>query len=185
MLAYLEKLGEKYDSFFELIVKENIKYDDYSEYDKRDLDWLLQQNLICINNEGYIKISNQERIMIYAELHYKEVINYWKKNPKIKKEIDKMEKEGNIELESSLFSRKEQDYFNFYLNMSEFIDGYDIRNSNLHGTQVGDRKSDVHYSRYLQILSLVILIVIKINDDICLFESDTYEKEEKDGGKNV
>lgn len=181
MLAYLEKLGEKYDSFFELIVKENIKYDDYPEYDKRDLDWLLQQNLICINNEGYIKISNQERIMIYAELHYKEVINYWKKNPKIKTEIDKMEKEGNIELESSLFSRKEQDYFNFYLNMSEFIDGYDIRNSNLHGTQVGDRKSDVHYSRYLQILSLVILIVIKINDDICLFESDIYEKNR---GKN-
>lgn len=181
MLAYSEKLGEKYDSFFELIVKENIKYDDYPEYDKRDLDWLLQQNLICINNEGYIKISNQERIMIYAELHYKEVINYWKKNPKTKTEIDKMEKEGNIELESSLFSRKEQDYFNFYLNMSEFIDGYDIRNSNLHGTQVGDRKSNVHYSRYLQILSLVILIVIKINDDICLFESDIYEKNR---GKN-
>ena len=176
MLAYLEKIGEKYDCFFKLIVKENIKYDDYPEYEKRDLDWLLQQNLIYINDEGYIKISNQERIMIYAELHYKEVINYWKKNQKIRAEIDKMKKEGNLELESSLFSRKEQDYFNFYLNMSEFIDGYDIRNSNLHGTQVGDRKSDVHYSRYLQILLLVILIVIKINDDICLFESNSYEK---------
>lgn len=184
MLAYLEKIEEKYDCFFKLIVKENIKYNDYQEYNKRDLDWLLQQNLIYINDEGYIKIRNQERIMIYAELHYKEVINYWKKNPKIKTEIDKMEKEGKLELESSLFSRKEQDYFNFYLNRSEFIDGYDIRNSNLHGTQVGDRKSDIHYSRYLQILLLVILIVIKINDDICLFESDIYEQENKNGSKD-
>ena len=184
MLAYLEKIEEKYDCFFKLIVKENIKYNDYQEYNKRDLDWLLQQNLIYINDEGYIKIRNQERIMIYAELHYKEVLNYWKKNPKIKAEIDKMEKEGNLELESSLFSRKEQDYFNFYLNRSEFIDGYDIRNSNLHGTQVGDRKSDVHYSRYLQILLLVILIVIKINDDICLFESDIYEQENKNRSKD-
>ncbi len=184
MLAYLKKMEEKYDCFFKLIIKENIKYNDYQEYNKRDLDWLLQQNLIYINDEGYIKIRNQERIMIYAELHYKEVLNYWKKNPKIKAEIDKMEKEEKLELESSLFSRKEQDYFNFYLNRSEFIDGYDIRNSNLHGTQVGDRKSGVHYSRYLQILLLIILIVIKINDDICLFESNIYEQKNKNGIKD-
>lgn len=184
MLAYLEKMEKKYDCFFKLIIKENIKYNDYQEYNKRDLDWLLQQNLIYINDEGYIKIRNQERIMIYAELHYKEVLNYWKKNHKIKAEIDKMEKEEKLELESSLFSRKEQDYFNFYLNRSEFIDGYDIRNSNLHGTQVGDRKSGVHYSRYLQILLLIILIVIKINDDICLFESDIYEQKNKNGIKD-
>lgn len=184
MLAYLKKMEEKYDCFFKLIIKENIKYNDYQEYNKRDLDWLLQQNLIYINDEGYIKIRNQERIMIYAELHYKEVLNYWKKNPKIKAEIDKMEKEEKLELESLLFSRKEQDYFNFYLNRSEFIDGYDIRNSNLHGTQVGDRKSGVHYSRYLQILLLIILIVIKINDDICLFESNIYEQKNKNGIKD-
>ena len=184
MLAYLKKMEKKYDCFFKLIIKENIKYNDYQEYNKRDLDWLLQQNLIYINDEGYIKIRNQERIMIYAELHYKEVLNYWKKNHKIKAEIDKMEKEEKLELESSLFSRKEQDYFNFYLNRSEFIDGYDIRNSNLHGTQVGDRKSGVHYSRYLQILLLIILIVIKINDDICLFESDIYEQKNKNGIKD-
>ena len=184
MLAYLKKMEEKYDCFFKLIIKENIKYNDYQEYNKRDLDWLLQQNLIYINDEGYIKIRNQERIMIYAELHYKEVLNYWKKNPKIKAEIDKMKKEEKLELESSLFSRKEQDYFNFYLNRSEFIDGYDIRNSNLHGTQVGDRKSGVHYSRYLQILLLIILIVIKINDDICLFESNIYEQKNKNGIKD-
>lgn len=184
MLAYLKKMEEKYDCFFKLIIKENIKYNDYQEYNKRDLDWLLQQNLIYINDEGYIKIRNQERIMIYAELHYKEVLNYWKKNPKIKAEIDKMEKEEKLELESSLFSRKEQDYFNFYLNRSEFIDGYDIRNSNLHGTQVGDRKSGVHYSRYLQILLLIILIVIKINDDIYLFESNIYEQKNKNGIKD-
>ena len=167
-----------------MIVKENIKYNDYPEYDKKDLDWLLQQKLIYVNGDGYIKINNQEKIMIYAELHYKEVINYWKKNPKIRAEIDKMVKDNNLELESSLFSRNEQDYFNFYLNMSEFIDGYDIRNSNLYGTQVGDRKSDIHYTRYLQILLLVILIVIKINDDICLFESNIYKKEKEYGQEN-
>ena len=175
MLSYLENVEEKYDSFLKLILKENIKYDDYPEYEKNELNWLLEHGLITINEEGFLKISNEERISIYTELHYKEVINYWKKPLKVKNEINKMINEGKLEFESTLFSRNEQDYFNYYLNMSEFIDGYDIRNSNLHGTQVGDRKSDVHYSRYLQILLLIILIVIKINDDICLSESEEYK----------
>ena len=135
----------------------------------------MEHSLIKINEEGFLKINNKERISIYAELHYKEVINYWKKPLKVKNEINKMINERKLEFESTLFSRNEQDYFNYYLNMSEFIDGYDIRNSNLHGTQIGDRKSDIHYSRYLQILLLIILIVIKINDDICLSESGNIE----------
>lgn len=174
MLAHLKNLDNKYDNFFKLIVKEEIKYNDFPEYDKKDLDWLIKEKLIFENDKGFLKIKNEERIMIYAELHYKEVINYWRKSEKIRNEIKQMIKEDRLEIGSSLFSRNEQDYFNFYLNMSEFIDGYDIRNSNLHGTQIGDRKSDVHYSRYLQIVLLIVLIIIKINDDICLSKSKTY-----------
>lgn len=177
MLAYLENLDNKYDNFFKLIVKEDIKYNDFPEYDKKDLDWLIKEKLIFENDKGFLKIKNEERIMIYAELHYKEVISYWRKSEKIRNEIKQMIKEDRLEIGSSLFSRNEQDYFNFYLNMSEFIDGYDIRNSNLHGTQIGDRKSDVHYSRYLQIVLLIVLIIIKINDDICLSKSKIYLEE--------
>ena len=115
MLAYLENLDKKYDNFFKLIVKENIKYNDYPKYDKEDLDWLIKEKIIFENDKGFLKIKNEERIMIYAELHYKEVINYWKKSEKIRNEIKQMIKEDKLEIESSLFSRNEQDYFNFYL----------------------------------------------------------------------
>jgi len=179
MLSYIQKTDKKYNNFLELLMKENIKCEDYPEYEKTDLEWLLQNDLIYINEEGYIKIKNEEKILIYAELYYAGTINYWRKNEKVKNEINKMVKEDKLEFESSLFSRDEQDYFNFYLNMSEFIDGQDIRNSNLHGTQIGDRKSDIHYSRYMQILLLLILVVIKINDDICLFNSELYNGENK------
>lgn len=69
--------------------------------------------------------------------------------------------------------------------MFELIVGYDIRNSNLHGSQVGDIKSDVHYLRYIQILLLLILIVIKINDDICLYNSTLYKSCDKRDGKKL
>ena len=54
----------------------------------------------------------EERIMIYAELHYKEVISYWRKSEKIRNEIKQMIKEDRLEIGSSLFSKNEQDYFN-------------------------------------------------------------------------
>lgn len=52
---------------------------------------------------------------------------------------------------------------------------YNIRNLNLHGSQVVDRKSDIDYSIYIQILLLLILIVIKINDNIGLYNSTLYK----------
>ena len=82
-----------------------------------------------------------------------------------------MSKENKIEFRESLFSKCEQDYFNYHLNKSEFIDGLDIRNSNLHGTQSGGRESEVHYTRYMLILKLIILMILKINDELCLAES--------------
>jgi len=39
-----------------------------------------------------------------------------------------------IFFESSLFSKPEQRYFNYFLNKSEFTNGVDLRNSYLHGT---------------------------------------------------
>ena len=84
---------------------------------------------------------------------------------------------GFLYINDSLFSKNEQDYFNYYLNKSEFVDGYDIRNANLHGTQEGDRKSNVHYTNYLQIMILLVLIVIKINDELCLYNSKFYNVE--------
>jgi len=182
MLSYVQKTDKKYNSFLELLTKENITCEDYPEYKQKDIEWLLQHDLIYINEDGYIKIKNEELMKVYIELYYKGVISYWRKDENVKKEIDRMVENKELILENTLFSKDEQDYFDFYLNMSKFIDGHDIRNSNLHGTQVGDRKSDVHYSRYLQILLLLILVVLKINDDICLYESNLH-KEKKDSEK--
>lgn len=46
-----------------------------------------------------------------------------------------MEVEKIIHFDSTLFSKPEQDYFNYFLNKSDFTNGLDLRNSYLHGTQ--------------------------------------------------
>lgn len=76
-----------------------------------------------------------------------------------------MEKEIVV-FENSLLTRNEQDYLDFYLNKSKFINGYDIRNRYLHGTNVNDENQ--YESDYYSILKLIIIIILKINDDLCL-----------------
>lgn len=177
MLTYLPRFNEKYRNFCDVIVRTKVRYDEYHEYERKILDWLIDKKIIIVDKEGYIQIQNINRIIIYKELNEKEVICYWKSSNVKRKELNKMINEGLLDVGTSLFSRNEQDYFNYYLNKSEFVDGYDIRNSNLHGTQVGDNKSDIHYTNYLQVMILLILIIIKINDELCLYNSPGYKKE--------
>ena len=121
-------------------------------------------------DNGYVKVKDRTKINIFADLYYNEVINYWHYSKNLRSIVDTLIENGILYAENTLFSKPEQDYFNYYLNMSEFVDGYDIRNSNLHGTQEGDRNSEIHKQKYMKIILLLVLIIIKINDDFWLHD---------------
>lgn len=167
LLSYNPITNKSYNSFYELLRSIKMKYSDYSIHEQKIVDWLVDKELLLIDN-NYIKIRNKPLINIYADLYFNEVINYWRYPKQSRDIVDSLLDKNIVYSENTLFSKPEQDYFNYYLNMSEFIDGFDIRNSNLHGSQVGDRKSDIHQNRYMIILQLLILIIIKINDDFCI-----------------
>ena len=167
LLSYNPVLDKSYNCFFEMLRNDEIKYSDYKIYEQKEIDFLVDKKLLTIDND-IIKISNNQLVNIYADLYYNEVINYWRYPKELRDKVDLLLEENVLYSQDTLFSKPEQNYFNYYLNMSEFIDGFDIRNSNLHGTQVGDRKSNLHQNRYMIILQLLILIIIKINDDFCI-----------------
>ena len=89
--------------------------------------------------------------------------NTMKKYQSIIMELNKM---GLVQFSSSLFSRPEQDYYNYLFNKSEFDNGLDIRNSYTHGTQRVDENQNKQ--DYFIFLRIMILIVIKINEEFCL-----------------
>ena len=66
-----------------------------------------------------------------------------------------------------MFSKPEQDYLNYCLNKSEFINSLDLRNMYGHGTQPFGNEN-IHHSNYIRFLKLFILIIIKINDELCI-----------------
>lgn len=172
MLSYRKDVDDKYNSFYELLLNENIRLANYEDYDKRDIDYLLEKNYIHIDCNEFIKITNNKLITILKDLHENEVISYWKYPISYRNEIDKLINKQIVETESSLLSRPEQDYFNYYLNKSSFNNSLDLRNMYIHGTQFNDNDDEnVHYTNYITFLKLFILIIIKINDDLCTYDN--------------
>ena len=171
LLNYNPITNKSYGCFYELLRNIEMKYSDYNIHEQKMIDWLVDKELLAVDN-NYIKLKNKPLINIYADLYFNDVINYWRYPKQLRKIVDSLIEKGILYSENTLFSKPEQDYFNYYLNMSEFIDGFDIRNSNLHGSQSGDRNSEIHSSRYMIILQLLILIIIKINDDLCIYDEN-------------
>lgn len=170
-LFFLPDKDEKYENFLDLIMRDNVRKTDFQEYQIQGMDWLFDNGIVIENEEGFIKVADVETIFILKELYHEEVLNYFHYQPSLRGVIDSLAEKEIIVFENSLLTRNEQDYFDFYLNKSKFTNGYDIRNRYLHGTNANDEEQ--YESDYCSIIKLIIILVLKINDDLCL--TDKYK----------
>lgn len=166
-IFYMPNKG-KYKNFLDLIVKEKVFRCDFKEYQLQRMQWLFDNNIISEDVSGYLKFIDLNLIYVLKELYYNDVLSYWHYPEEIKKVIEKLGEKNHVCFENTLFSRNEQDYFDYYLNKTKFTNGYDIRNKYLHGTNSNDEKQ--YEADYYRILKLIVIIIIKINDDLCIKE---------------
>ena len=169
MLEYVEGTSKNYSCFYDLIKNEDIKKEDIDKYEQNSLNKLIEDEYIFVDENGFIRIKNKIQLSILNDINNNEVISYWNLTEKERKEIDTLVERGLLKFDSSLFSKPEQDYLNYCLNKSKFVNSLDLRNMYSHGTQpFGDE--NIHYSNYIRVLKLFILIIIKINDELCIFD---------------
>jgi len=165
-LYYIERYEDKYDSLFDLLINENVKIDDFEDYQKNEITWLINENYLKINQQGYIKFQNETVILILQEIYGNEVINYWNYSKIVRDEIDYLIDKKLLKCENTLLSNQEKNYFNFYLNKKEFTNGHDLRNKYLHGTN--SFSEEVHKRDYYRLLKIIILTLLKIEDDVLI-----------------
>lgn len=176
MLAYLERIGEKYENFYSLVINEKVKLEEYPEYDQRDLKELIKMDYIDIDKEGYLTRKGLKKVNIFKDLYYNDVISYWKYSKTARKIMDELCEIGILKFESTLLSTAESEYFNYYLNKASFVNGFDLRNKYIHGCQPNGKDSEkIHESNYYLFLKLLILLIIKINDDLSIYDSEEYK----------
>ncbi|MFW6026379.1 MAG: hypothetical protein ACOCRX_08550 [Candidatus Woesearchaeota archaeon] len=169
-LIYIKRLDFQYKNFFQIIRKEEIKINDFEDYSLKYINTLVNNDYLKIDKKKNIKLKNHARVLILFWLYQDEVINYWNTPKEIRDEINKMHQENLVSFDQTLFSKPEQDYLNYFLNDSKFGNGPALRNKYAHGAPLNLD----HGSNYLIFLKIVILFVIKINNDL-----NNKEKEEK------
>ncbi len=169
LLAYVEPYREeKYHTFFDLLANERVKFSNYEDHQKSQLTYLIDNGFILIDNNDFIQIINPARVLILKDLNDNKVGSYYHYTADIQQEAQQMEVENIINFESTLFSKPEQAYFNYFLNKSEFTNGLDLRNSYLHGTQAHPDELEKHEYAYFTYLKLLFLAMLKIDDDLMI-----------------
>ncbi|MDP8050952.1 hypothetical protein QJU23_00745 [Pasteurella atlantica] len=170
LLYYVEPYKDKnYRTFWDLLVNEEVLFNNFEDYQKDKLNFLIEKELIFIDENKFIRFSNLTRLHILKDLYDNEVGSYYHYPAEFQQEVKIMIDEDLIYFEGSLLSIPEQKYFNYYLNKSEFVNGLDLRNRYVHGTQANANKGDEHERAYLTYLKLLILVLLKIDDDLNIF----------------
>ncbi|HDR7806283.1 TPA: hypothetical protein QCY07_004313 [Bacillus cereus] len=171
LLGYLRNPQKDSETFFDLLQKHQVSIDEFEDYQKTKLQYLIDNDYISII-DGFLRWKNPLRIKILYELYRYNVISMYRLHDTLQVEVKLMHQENKVEFGSALFSKLEQDMFDYYLNNSKFQNGPQLRNKYAHGRlgNAANSNEEINYKNYLLILKLLIAIVIKINEDFCLYE---------------
>lgn len=174
MLSYLSKREQhkEYDNLFRLMYEDVVNIDEYEDYQKQSLQYLIDKNIIRIDKQGFLRFVNIDIVVVLYDLYNNGFATTMCYKQRDKLEIvEDLAKKGWIYFSNGLLSKQETDYFNYYLNRADFANGLDLRNTYLHGAQ---RKkgsdTDLHKVNYYTLLMLYIILVIKINEEFCVRE---------------
>lgn len=173
VLGWVKSCGHKYETLYELLRKETVRLEDFANFQKRDLQWLIQRNLLAIDPIGVV-IPAWKKVRLLKDLYDKGVIvnGYYSD---CSTALEELQRQGFIRYESSLFSVPEQQYLNFMLNQAEYSNGYQLRNKYAHGSYILDEIRQ--QQDYTELLKIMVLIIIKINEEFC-FREDHHEQGE-------
>lgn len=163
-LFYVKHFENKYHCLFDLITNENVKFEYFENFQRDRIQSLINDGYLKLSNDMYVTLNKDIMIYLIGELHKKEVLSYWNYPLSCRTVMDELIEKKLVISENTLFTQQERNYFNFYLNKKEFTNGYDLRNKYLHGTNSFSEKE--HEFDYHRLLKLIILTLLKIDDDI-------------------
>lgn len=156
------------DTFFDLLQANTVAWAEFLPHQIADLSVLKDARIIKAVG-GKLAFRNISQIAALNYIFNREALNYHTMSDDIKKEIDSMIKKGYLEVGNTLLSATEADYFNYHLNKKYFGNGLDLKNLYSHDTPPidSDGNAKIYKHHYMIGLKLIILLLIKLNDEFC------------------
>lgn len=179
MLSFVDPFKEKhYGSFFQMLVEQDgkISYNSYEQYQRGDIDYLIGEGYLSKNEEGYLLVEKKMEIGLLKHLyeyHSCPMLAYGSYGKELMQE---MAEKGWLEADNHLFSIEERNYFDYYMYNSPYTNGPALRNRYVHGTSGSPNQDYKHRSAYNRLLILLILELLKIEDDLIQRQSSETEK---------
>ena len=160
---------KNYNSLYDLLINEtSILYSNYYQHQKCQLDFLIKNNVISVDNRGYIVFSNEDKINILKQIWEYGACSYWHYNDKCRAILDELHNKGWLEINDHLLTKAEQDYYSYFLDNKRFTNGMSYRNMYVHGSNPPVDSENEHANAYYQLLLLFTMLIIKIEDDMWL-----------------
>lgn len=165
-LYYVKPFQNKYKNLYSLLISENVSLENFKLYKKAAIETLILDGYLLVDSDSFVRIKDNTKLAIIGMLSNEEGISYWRFPESIRKVIDEMEVNGLVYFGQTLFTESEYKYFNYYLNKFEFTNGLDLRNKYTHGTN--SDSEEAHKNEYFILLKLLVLIMLKIEDDLLI-----------------
>ncbi|WP_244263600.1 hypothetical protein [Fibrobacter succinogenes] len=154
-----------YNSLVEIIAKEHLFITDFAEQARVWIKWLIERGALLLEADNSLGIDIDRCSLLY-NLYENEVVCFAHQKGKQKEILKELVEKEEVEVESTIFSRQERDYYNFVLNKKEFSNSLDLRNTFLHGSFFGSEEE--LQQAYIETLKVFIMIVVKVNEEFCL-----------------
>jgi hypothetical protein len=166
-LSFISSKNE-HKTFFKHI-REGVKITDFDDYQIRQINILIEKNLLKLSND-VIKFSNFQEIYILNKLWKTGTYCLYYKDKMILDIAEDLCKKGYCEYSDNLFSEYESNYLSYILDDKKYGNGLKIRNKFSHG-KFGYKREEEHLQNYLELLQIVIFYVIRINDELEFYKS--------------
>jgi len=155
--------NSSHDNFVSLCESGLLSVDAIKSFQKQHFDFLVESDYVAVD-DGRISL-NRKRVDLLKELfdHQVACSNYMKSYSAV---FDSLEANEDILIDSSLFSIPEQDYLEYLLSNKKFGNNLELRNRYIHDTP--PLLDAEHQRDYIQFLKIMVLIIIKINEEFCL-----------------
>lgn len=171
MLSFVDPFKDKhYGSFIKMLVEQDgkIPYNNFLQFQRDNIDYLIKEGYLSKNNDGNLFARRKIEMAILKHLYEFHSCPALAYGPNGQEIMQGMAEKGWLEVDNHLLSIEERNYFDYYMYNSPYTNGPALRNRYVHGTNGSPDLDYQHKSAYYRLLILLILVLLKIEDDLIL-----------------
>ena len=169
MLTFIEPFKEgQYTNFYKLLTEQDGKicYANYQNYQLRDIDYLIDEGFLSKGEDGMLYGEKFVELGLLKQLYEYHSCPAHLYDDYEKELLSGMEQKDWVEKDNHLLSAEERNYFDYYMYNTKYTNAPALRNRYAHGSFADPEKDIIHRNNYNRLLILLVLELLKIEDDL-------------------